>query len=246
MDKSKTDDAVFEALFKQAVIDKFVEEVESIPPDEELKKTYSFSPQFDLRMKKFFTRVRRKELMKKIARYTRRVAIILLIISTLTFGALLTNPQVRATVGNVIVEWFELFMSITFQREGPHEPEFDWEESADLRPEWLPDGFEIISIETVLNQTAIMISNDLGNVLELMYRPGDDIATVSIDIEQLIIEESLINESLAFIATSTHEDFPNIIVFVFENHIVEIHGMISIDKLLKIADSMVVITENGS
>jgi len=49
------DESVFESLFRQAVIDAFVKEIEAIPSNEELKKIYSFSPQFELRMKKLFS-----------------------------------------------------------------------------------------------------------------------------------------------------------------------------------------------
>jgi len=47
-------DNVFEALFRQAVIDNFLEEIDSLPPDEELSKIYIFSPEHEARMQRLF------------------------------------------------------------------------------------------------------------------------------------------------------------------------------------------------
>ena len=61
MNKNPISDTVFEALFRQVVIDDYIDEVESAPSREELAKLYPISPEFDLRMKKLFDRVRRKD-----------------------------------------------------------------------------------------------------------------------------------------------------------------------------------------
>ena len=55
MYRVKSDEPAFETLFRQAVIDSFVEEIKAIPSDEELKKIYSFSPQFERRMEKLLS-----------------------------------------------------------------------------------------------------------------------------------------------------------------------------------------------
>ncbi|MCL2517190.1 MAG: hypothetical protein FWF15_01380 [Oscillospiraceae bacterium] len=107
MDNSKNNDPVFEALFKQAVIDDYTDEIDSIPSNDELVKKYPFTPQFNVRMKKLFARVRRKEILNKVIKFSQRAAVIFLFFTTFLFGLLLINPEVRATVGNVFVEWFE-------------------------------------------------------------------------------------------------------------------------------------------
>jgi hypothetical protein len=63
MNKDRVNDEVFEALFRQAVIDDFNEEIDSIPTNEDLAKIYSFSPEFEIRMKKLFIKDRRKSFL---------------------------------------------------------------------------------------------------------------------------------------------------------------------------------------
>jgi len=114
MNKDQVNDVVFEALFRQAVIDDFNEEIDSIPTNEQLAKIYSFSSEFEIRMKKLFIKDRRSSLLKNTMLYSRRVASVLIIVLGLLFGTLLFNTEVRAAVGRVLVEWYEKFTSFTF------------------------------------------------------------------------------------------------------------------------------------
>jgi len=60
MNKNQIDDIMFEAILRQAVIDDYADEIDSIPPNEELAVLYPLSSSFELRMKKLFTHERRK------------------------------------------------------------------------------------------------------------------------------------------------------------------------------------------
>ena len=115
MNKDQVNDVVFEALFRQAVIDDFNKEIDSIPTNEQLAKIYSFSPEFEIRMKKLFIKDHRRSLLKNTMLYSRRVASVLIIVLGLLFGTLLFNTEVRAAVGKVFVEWYERFTSFTFK-----------------------------------------------------------------------------------------------------------------------------------
>ena len=235
MDNMKADDPVFEALFKQAVIDDYINEIDSIPSNEELAKKYSFSPQFDLRMKKLFARVRRKEIALKITKYSQKIAVVLLVISTVFFGVLLINPEVRAAVGNVVVEWLEKFTSITFTGDKENT------EVKILSAEYLPNGYSQSLIEDLGNLTYIEFSDNMGNRIRFLYRPsGNIVSGISIDNENHIIENYMINGNFAFVATATDNDFENGIVFTVENHVAEVWGAIPVEELIKIAESVAV------
>ena len=97
MNKNQVSDTVFEALFRQAIIDDFNEEIDSIPTNEQLAKIYSFSIDFEIRMKKLFTRDRRRSSFKNAMLYSRKVASILIIVLGLLFGTLLFNKEVRCS-----------------------------------------------------------------------------------------------------------------------------------------------------
>lgn len=234
MNMNNVDDIIFDALFERVVKDKYIAEINAIPSNEELAKLYPLSPQFDVRMKKVFARYRKKEIFTKISRLAQKVAVVVLILSTVFFGVLLTNPEVRAAVGNVVIEWFEKFTSITFTSDEPSA------ESKELRPIYMPDGYSIISIETIINITDIVISDDSGNQIMFFYRPGSDVTNISIDNENHIIENFIINENTAFKITAIDNEFENGIIFVYENYVIEIWGKIPIDELVKMAESVVV------
>ncbi|MDQ4679252.1 hypothetical protein, partial [Stenotrophomonas maltophilia group sp. RNC7] len=110
-------ETVFEALFRQAVINNFKEEIESIPSKDQLAKNYSFSPIFEMKMKKVFAKDQRKSFIKMSMNYARKVASIIIIVFGIMFFTLLFSPEVRAAVGNVFVEWYEKFTSFTYRTE---------------------------------------------------------------------------------------------------------------------------------
>jgi hypothetical protein len=235
MDNEQLTDSLFEALFRQAVIDDYVAEIDGIPPNEELAKIYSFSPEFELRMKKVFARYRRKEIFVRITKYIKRVAVVFLLASTVLFGILLINPEVRAAVGKVVVEWFEKFTSITFSGE---EMETN-EDMGRLRTEYMPDGYFQSSIEYFGNRTQVIFSNDSSAEIRFIYSPGKNIANFSIDNENHTIENYMIGNASAFIAAALNNDFDNGIIFNVENYDVEIWGKIPVDELIKMAESVI-------
>lgn len=51
------------------------EQIDSIPPNEQLAKIYSFSPEFEVRMKKLFAKNRRKDFAKAIMLYSRKIGL---------------------------------------------------------------------------------------------------------------------------------------------------------------------------
>lgn len=135
MNKEQVNDFLFEELFRQAVIDDFNEELDSIPTKGRLSKTYSFSPEFEIRMKKLFAKDRRRSFLRTGILYTRKVASIFIMVLGLLFATLLFNTEVRATVGKVFIEWYEKFTSFTYTDEEVINEKKDWNLN------YLPEGY---------------------------------------------------------------------------------------------------------
>lgn len=70
MNKDQVNDVIFEALFRQAVIDDFNEKIDSIPTNEQLAEIYSFSWEFEMRMKKLFVKDHRRKFLKNAMLYS--------------------------------------------------------------------------------------------------------------------------------------------------------------------------------
>jgi hypothetical protein len=232
MNKNQVNDVVFEALFRQAVIDDFNEEIDSIPTNEQLTEIYSFSPEFETRMKKLFTKDRRKDFIKTISLYSRRVASVLIIVLGLLFGTLLFNAEVRATVGNILVEWYEKFTSFTFRDD----------EIIDEKKEWnlnyLPEGYIQENYEVLGRITSIEYRNNQGEKIRFTYRLEESNTNISVDNENHEISSCSILGNKAFSITALDDKFDNGVIWNMDGHTFDLWGKVSIDELKKIAKSI--------
>ncbi|MCL2320991.1 MAG: DUF4367 domain-containing protein [Oscillospiraceae bacterium] len=232
MNDRESNDVVFEALFRQAVIDNFYEEIDSIPSNEELAKIYKFTPEFEIRMKKLINRELRKGYIIKTLKYARKVAAVFLIIITVLFGVLLINPEVRAVIVKTIVEWHDKFTSITFNTEISKVQSKKWV------PEYLPDGFALNSEEIIGPITSIVYSSVNEDNIYFSFMPVSAGSNFSIDNENHNIIKSTINGNEAFFAEASSQNFDNGILWVANDYKFEIWSKLPINELVKIAQSI--------
>lgn len=205
MDKTRINDSIFDALFERAVIDNFNEELDSLPPYEEMVKIYTFSERHEQRMKRLFARERRKEQFHAFKKVSRRVAAVLLIAITLLSAALMLTPQVRAAVTQMIIEWFDEFTRFTFtgtitSPEG-------------LEPTYIPDGFWEDFRHEDEASTIIIFANIDGK--EIYFESAHAVGLFSIDNENAIYELRTIDGIDYHVLTAISEDYENSIMWEF-------------------------------
>jgi hypothetical protein len=156
MEVKIANDRVFEALLRQAVIDNFYEELSSVPPDEELAKTYTFSAAHILRMERLLARAKRKETLQAGLLWSRRVAAAVAIATAIIFGSLMLNQEVRAAVSGTIIEWFDRFTRFT-----SNAPPADTSATATANePSYIPDGFWEELRDELETMTTILYTNE--------------------------------------------------------------------------------------
>jgi len=232
MNEDKVNDVVFEALFRQAVIDDFNEEIDSIPTNEQLAKIYTFSPKFEIQMKKLFTKDRRKHFIKTVSLYSRRAISVIIIVLGLLFGTLLFNTEVRATVGNVLIEWYEKFTSFTFKDD----------EIIDEKEEWnlnyIPEGYTLNNYEKLGRITNIEFTNKQGDKIRFSYRPEGNITNISVDNENHKIDRGEILNNEAYFVNGIDNAFDNGIIWNMNGHTFDLWGIIPVDELKKVAESI--------
>ena len=232
MNRDQVNDVVFEALFHQAVIDDFNEEIDSIPTNEQLAKIYTFSPEFEIRMKKLFIKDRRRSLLKNTMLYSKRVASVLIIVLGLLFGTLLFNTEVRAAVGKVLVEWYEKFTSFTFSDDEFIDEKKDWTLN------YLPEGYELKNYEVLGRITNIEFANNQGDKIRFSYRPEEGITKISVDNENHEISSYVILDKEAFSITAVNDKFDNGVIWNIEGHTFDLWGKMPVDELKKVAESI--------
>lgn len=230
---NQMDDSVFEALFRQAVIDDYNDELNSIPPREKLMETISFSKEFERKMKKLFSRDERREFLKSVLNYSTRVAAIFAVTITILFGLLLLNKEVRAAVKNTVIEWYDKFTSIIF-----HNEDSTTDENKEWKPGYLPSGYNDGSVETLGRIINIEFVNDQGDTIRFSYRPGSGFTNISVDDENHIMENDTINGYTAYILRATDSSFENGITWSMNGYIFSIWSRLPVDELKMIAQSI--------
>lgn len=233
MGKNQMNDIVFEALFRQAVIDDFNEEINSIQSNEELSKIYSFSTEFETRMKRLLTKVRRKDHFKKIMYYSRKVASIVIIVLGLLFSSLLLNTEVRATVGKVLVEWYEKFTTFSFRDDVVIDENKNWILG------YIPEGYVQKTYEVLGRIKNIEYVNIQGDKIRFTYVPDNSITNISVDNENHEIDTFILLGNKAYSIIATNNEFDNGIIWNMEGYTFDLWSKLPIDELKRVAESIV-------
>ena len=230
MNNSQIREGIFEALFGQAVIDNFYEELNSLPSDEELAKQYPFSQAHEMRMKKLFAKNDRRDMLQNAAKWSRRLAAAIAIVVTLLFVSLMTVPQVRAVVVQTLTEWYEKFVRFTSNVPAS--------EKKNLEPKYIPDGFvEIVREETHMLVTIIYMDFNEDQIITFLSASAAS-ASTSVDNEDkdyTILEISGIDYHLF---TSLDSSGENSIVWEMSGQRYSIMSTISVEALTKMAISV--------
>lgn len=110
MNKVELNGVTFDVLFRQAIIDSFMDELDSLPPDNELTLQYVYSSAHEERMKRRLFKKEELVVHLKIAStWLRKTVAVVVIVAALLFSGMMTIPQVRAMTLEVWVQWFEQF-----------------------------------------------------------------------------------------------------------------------------------------
>jgi len=230
----KMDDNLFEALFRQAVIEEFKKEVESIPKKDELIKIVTLSPEFELRMRRLLARDRRRDIVLKAIHVGKRVAAIILLAVGFLSLLMLSNAKVRASVKEAIVEWYNKYISIIFNGQEAS----DTSDIKEFRPKYLPKGFKESQVEKDDDRAIFIYQNDFGDSIYVSYWHNYYNANILIDNENHIIETRMINGYEVFIAYAIQENPINVIVWTMDNYQFRIWSTLSMDELIMMAESM--------
>lgn len=233
MNAKQLDDPSFEALFRQAVIDAYIEEIDAIPSRKKLQEIVTFSPEFESKMKKLILNERRKDYLQNILTYIKKTVAVIIVVTTLIFGILLFSPDVRADVKNTVIEWYDKFTSFIFQRENP-----DIKKYKEWRPKYIPEGYLEIGVERMGNGTNIEYANDEGTVINFSYRPDGNDTTINVDNENHTIESKTINGYNTFIIKAKKDDFENGVIWKKGGYTFYIWSILPVDELIKVMQSI--------
>jgi len=220
-----------EALLRSAVIDDHINELESIPTEEELKARYTISHHHEVRMKALLRKEQYRILRYTIFNNAKRAAIFAIILSALFFGMLMTNSEVRASVSNVISEWFDGFTRFIF----PDNP------TAHESTEWVigfvPDGF--VKTERIdIGYSSLIVYANVDNIEVMLHYAPTGYISFAVDDEQAEFERTYFNGIEFHMFVPMAENYPSRIIWTQDGFAFLLEGHVSIDELLRMAHTV--------
>ena len=201
---------------------------ESLPSDEELKDI-KFSEAFEKKMQKLIS-VQKKSYFYLINTVGKRVAIIVLALVISLTATAFSVKAIREAVIEFFIETFTTHSDVSVEGNGiPLDIEFKRAE-----PQYLPEGYVVSRDLSNENSCYIVyVDSEENSIYYLQYI--NDGTAVSVDTEDVEIKTVYINglEGIMY----ENKGF-NKIVFGDETYFYTIYGRISMDELLKIAESI--------
>ncbi len=199
---SKVQEEVFEGIITAALNEYIIAENALLPSDEELSQMYPVS-------KKKLKKYKRKASERKYGIpmpfvYIRRVAVVFLVVISVSFCALVTNGEVRAAIVNAVVKWYGEYVQISFSQLSNESEENDdsvTEDTAelikipdfkDINIGYVPKGYELISSTEESDLREYMYSAENGDYMIIGIYVSNT-ADIAADVEFLKYEIISIN-----------------------------------------------------
>ena len=231
--KNELKDKIFDLVLKDALqdsLDKELQEIDEIAANSPL---HEFSPQFEKRMKKLINSIDRKDRIKK---YKRIVVSTIVSIATafgLTFGVLLTQPEVSAAVQNVIRTVFDRYDKYDYIGNELTVENFN----NNIRFGYIPNGYYLSS--GVYSHAVVSLTYIDENGNEIMFDYGIADGTSSIyDNENNSYSKFTINDTEYHYYESNDSDFFDTLVWYKDGYAFSILAHLSKEELVKIAENV--------
>ncbi len=221
MYKKELQDELFESLLKAAVIENAIEEMDEWIDDETIVKGIEVPKSYDDRVIKTYHKIIKKQTIKKWNNYSKKIAIIFLIVVSGIFGLLLQSNKVRAACYQVIVEFCDKYVGFDFNSfsESPKK----------ITVGYIPEGYVEIENDTDDFRTFILYQNEKKKEIVLQYFFHSP--NITIDNEHYII--TTYDDDTKYFFLSQDENFPNILLWYDNTGCYMIEGDILKEELFK-------------
>jgi len=219
---------VFNTLISKAVVDNFNDELDSYILGAESATEHKYSSQHENRMRALFLKEERKESLRKVARWSKRVAVVIILTLSILFGSLMLVPEVRAVVTGTVIEWFDQFVRFYSNASVV--------EKVNLEPTYIPDGFKEDYRDGGKTITIIIYTNH--DDVSILFESQLIDAQLSIDNEGYEYELKQIDSIDYHIFTAIDNGKANMIVWEENGQRYKISSVISTDKILMMALSV--------
>jgi hypothetical protein len=217
-------DEFSEIMMLQAVtmkIDRDIEEYESLPDT-------PVSNKLERRLRKLFDKVKKEEKKKKSFVLFKRLSIALAACFMLFSISMLCVPDIRATVKNTFVGWYDGFTIFE------SDDSLDLVDVSNYKPNYIPEGFQKTEEYIDENMNTQIYRSDQG---EFIYFSCNPISSTQVLIDNENLSYKLVDK-IYHTFTANTEDKESSVVWQKDNVTFSVGGTLPTDELLKIAKSV--------
>lgn len=222
-----------ESLLRSAIIENHQREMEAILSTE---ADLAFSEGHNRRMNALFVSERTKRTFVSVRRFLIRAIAIIAIVFSLFGLSMLINPGVRASVANVIVEWYKTFTNFRGADIGDM-PATQVEPAARRTPLYLPKGFSETHSESVFGNITVEYQNNDGMTIYFYSAPSNALSD-NVDNEHTtysVVEKS---NTEFHVFESADGAYPSSILWSVGGYYFRLTGYCPLDELWKMAESL--------
>lgn len=238
---SKVQDEVFEGIITAALNEFIIEEMNSLPSDEEISKMYPAPKKL---IKKYRRKVKEREYKLPLPLvYFKRIAFVCLVVISVSFGVLATSEQVRAAIADTVVTWFDKYVQIDFGKKS-ESPKVDESTSqiteipnvSDLNFYYVPEGFELASSTEDTNLREYIYTAENGDYL-IISICATETTEIAVDAEDNEYEKMSINGNDAYVLYSD-TDRAGTLVTGNSVYTIMISSILEKSDLIKVAENI--------
>ncbi len=224
----EANERLWNALIKEALIEKCSKELQEIKAETE---AHEFSSEFKKSIKKIMSSIGKKENIKQAAKVFKHIAVTTAAIMGIIFGALLTQPEVYASVSGVIKNVFHSYD--LYINKGNKTEKIDKK----IHLGYVPNGYEIASIfyydcdvsMTYENENKITFNFDYGLANGFVFYVDNE--------RHSCIELSHNNVNYYFYSANIPDE-ENILLWYSDKYYFVIYAQLPQDELVKIAENL--------
>lgn len=170
---------------------------------------------------------------RRTRRRAGRAAVAALLALSVSFGTLVAvNPQARAWVQRMVIQFLDRHAAIHFVGDSPAGELGNW------APTWLPEGYELTKQSNTNNMVTLFYEDNTGNYIDFEYATPDH--AFNLDNEHHRVETVLIHGNTAYLLLALTSDQYSSLSWYDEstNLSFSLLAGVSSDDLIKIAESI--------
>ena len=225
----QANERLWDALIKEALIQDCYNELAEL---EKTVRPHSFSERFEKNIAKMKRKVFGKERLKATGVIIRNTAAVVMIVIGLTFGVLLTQPEVYAAVENVIKSVFDKFDRYDFSGSDVTVETFN----SEMRFRYIPDGYYLSMGNYSPVYVQLIYTNDNDEItFEYAIANG---TVFSVDNEHKTHKTLYYGDIEYHYYESYDEDFTNTLIWNNKGYAFEIYAHLPQEELVKIAENI--------